>query len=106
MMRIALAGVALAAFAVGTPACSSSPACVSRSSIDQGVAAGQPTSRAALDALLATHPKWVDQAGWSVGDTAAQPDPSVTYVAGDDIVKVFQSAPNGRWYLSSYKGCR
>src|SRR5947199_10261258 len=106
MTRIALAGVALAAFAVGTPSCSSSPACASLSSIDQGVAAGQPTSRAALDALLATHPKWVDQAGWSVGDTAAQPDPSVTYVAGDDIVKVFQSAPNGRWYLSSYKGCR
>src|SRR3954447_6932462 len=106
MMRIALAGVAFAAFAVGTPACSSSPECASRSSIDQGVAAGQPTSRAALDALLTAHPKWVDQVGWAVGRPDTGPDPSVTYVAGDDVVKVFRSAPNGRWYLDSYKGCR
>jgi len=93
--------------ACGLPACSSSSSpCVGRSSIDQGVAAGQPTSRAALDALLGSHPKWVDQDGWSVGSRASAPDPSVTYVAGGDQVVVFQSAQNKRWYLDSYQGCR
>jgi hypothetical protein len=106
MIRLALAGAAAMSLLFGLPACSSSPDCAGQSSIDQGVAAGQPTSRTALDALLSEHPKWVNQDGWTIGSTASKPDQSVTYVAGGDNVKVVRSAQNGRWYLDSWKGCR
>ena len=89
-----------AAFALGIglglPGCSSSDACSGQSSIDQGVAAGQPTARAALDALLSSRPKWLDQDGWGIGSTATSPDESVTFVAGSDRVVVFRSGQNGR----------
>jgi hypothetical protein len=91
----------------GVPGCSSGPECAGASSIDQGVAAGQPSARAALDALLADPPKWLDQNGWTVGFTATKPDESVTFLAGGgDRVKVGRSSLNGRWYLDSFQGCR
>src|SRR3954452_14913788 len=107
MRRACVTGAAaMVVLAVGVPGCSSAPACAGVASVDEGVAAGQPTARAALDALLSSPPKWVDQHGWSVSSTSPKPDQSVTYVAGDDRVQVFRSATNGRWYLESYKGCR
>ena len=91
----------------GLPGCTSSRDCAGVQTVDQGVAAGQPSARAALDALLRDSPKWLDQRGWRVGSTATKPDESVTYVAGGgDQVEVFRSAKNGRWYLTSYRGCR
>jgi len=102
-----LAASAALGLAFGLPGCAADRDCAGNSSVDQGVAAGQPTSRAALDALLSSHPKWVDQEGWSVGATVTKPDPTVTYVAaGGDRVEVSRSSLNGRWYLSSYQGCR
>jgi hypothetical protein len=102
-----MAAAAVLGLAVVAPACAAGRECAGASSVDQGVAAGRPSARAALDALLSDRPKWLDQSGWTVGRTADKPDRSVTFVAGaGDSVKVFRSALNGRWYLASYKGCR
>jgi hypothetical protein len=102
-----MAAAALLGLAVVAPGCSSAADCAGVSTVDQGVAAGRPSARAALDALLSDRPKWLDQGGWIVGRTADKPDQSVTFVAGaGDSVKVFRSSLNGRWYLDSYKGCR
>jgi hypothetical protein len=107
MTRTWMTAAAVLGLAVIAPGCASGTECAGASSIDQGVAAGRPSARAALDALLTDRPKWLDQNGWLVGRTADEPDQSVTFVAGArDSVKVFRSALNGRWYLDSYQGCR
>jgi hypothetical protein len=106
-MRAGAIAVTITAFAASLVGCSSDPECAGIASIDQGVAAGQPSARAALDALLATHPRWLSQTGWAVGYRASTPDTTLTYVApGGDKVKVVRSSKNGRWYLDSYRGCR
>jgi len=86
--------------------CSSGPDCSGLSSVDQGVEAGQPTARAALEAVLAGHPKWVDQTGWRVGYRQREPNRTITFVTADgDKVEVGQSELNDRWYLDRYRGC-
>ena len=107
---MAMRSTAVAAVVVltaGLAGCSSAHDCAGVRTVDQGVAAGQPSARAALGALLRDRPKWLDQQGWRVGSTATKPDESVTFVTdGGDRVEVFRSAKNGRWYLTSYRGCR
>lgn len=87
--------------------CSADPKCAGIASVDQGVAAGQPSARAALDSLLASHPKWLDLTGWTESYRASTPNRTVTFTAGPgDKVEVYQSSKNGRWYLDGYRGCR
>jgi hypothetical protein len=89
------------------PACSSGPECAGLPYVDQGVDAGMPTAGAVLDQLLADHPKWVDQTGWTVGFQEHVPNRTITFVTDDgDKVEVGRSALNNRWYLDSYRGCR
>ena len=108
-------GVRTAAFLVAASflvpwlgGCSSeSHRCVGTLTVDQGVAVGQPSARAALHALLMTRPPLLDSHGWKAASRAYEPNETVTYVAGlGDMVKVTRSSLNGRWYLDRYRGCR
>jgi hypothetical protein len=106
-VRVGVLAIAVAAFTGSVAGCSSGRDCVGVASVDQGEAAGQPTARAALHALLATQPRWLDATGWVVAFTASKPDEAVGFVtAGGDKVTVFRSPRNGKWYLDSYRGCR
>jgi len=106
-VRAGAIGATTMLFACALTACSAGPKCAGQSSIDEGVAAGLPSARAVLGSLLSTHPRWLDQRGWSVGYRSTRLDETVTFVTagGGDSVKVTRSALNGRWYLDSYRGC-
>src|SRR3954447_16511298 len=93
LLRWVRASVCAATLLALVSACSSDqPHCQAAHSVDVGIASGQPTARAALNAFVADRPKWINDSGWTLSRSTDQPDPSATFVSGSDVVTVTQSA--------------